>query len=110
MLWKGSETTPLVSIATTKIIADVLERNNIPGAVASLCCGSSEIGKALAADPRIKLLSFTGSTAIGNQVIHFQKKKKNELDINKIQLTTNVINATNFTLVFGVFFVLKAVV
>lgn len=68
VLWKGSETTPLVSIATTRIIAEVLEKNKIPGAVASLCCGDSAIGKALAADPRIKLLSFTGSCAVGNQV------------------------------------------
>lgn len=68
MLWKGSETTPLVSIATTKIIAEVLEKNKIPGAVASLCCGGSDVGKALAADPRVKLVSFTGSCAIGNQV------------------------------------------
>lgn len=59
-----------MSIATTKIIAEVLERNKIPGAVASLCCGDSEIGKALTADPRIKLVSFTGSTAIGNQVLY----------------------------------------
>lgn len=46
-----------------------MERNQIPGAVASLCCGDSVIGKALAADPRIKLLSFTGSCAVGNQVL-----------------------------------------
>ena len=31
MIWKGSESTNLVSIATTKIIVDVLERNNLPG-------------------------------------------------------------------------------
>lgn len=68
MLWKGAETTPLVSIATTKIVAEVLEKNNIPGAVASLCCGGSVIGKAMASDTRVKLLSFTGSSAIGCQV------------------------------------------
>jgi hypothetical protein len=28
---KGSESTNLVSVATTKIIVDVLERNNLPG-------------------------------------------------------------------------------
>lgn len=68
ILWKGSETTPLVSIATTKVVAEVLERNNLPTAVASLCCGGSDIGKAMAADNRVKLLSFTGSTKVGNQV------------------------------------------
>lgn len=70
ILWKGAETTPLVSIATTKIVADVLQKNNIPGAVATLCCGGVEIGKAMAADTRIKLLSFTGSTTVGQQVMY----------------------------------------
>ncbi|KAK9737411.1 Aldehyde dehydrogenase family [Popillia japonica] len=75
ILWKGSETTPLVSIATTKVVAEVLERNNLPTAVASLCCGGSDIGKAMAADNRVKLLSFTGSTKVGNQVgVEVQKR------------------------------------
>lgn len=68
VLWKGSETTPLISIATTKILAEVLEKNNLPGAVAALCCGGADIGKALAADERIKLLSFTGSCQVGKLV------------------------------------------
>nr|XP_022900431.1 alpha-aminoadipic semialdehyde dehydrogenase [Onthophagus taurus] len=75
VLWKGSETTPLVSIATTKIVSDVLTKNNLPGAVATLCSGGSDIGKAMAADNRIKLLSFTGSTKIGNLVgVEVQKR------------------------------------
>ncbi|KRT83548.1 hypothetical protein AMK59_4795 [Oryctes borbonicus] len=68
IVWKGSETTPLVSIATTKVVEEVLVKNNLPGGIASLCCGGSDVGKAMAADQRIKLLSFTGSTKIGNQV------------------------------------------
>lgn len=68
MLWKGAETTPLVSVATTKIVADVLQKNNLPGSVASLCCGGADVGKAMAQDERIKLLSFTGSSKIGQDV------------------------------------------
>ncbi|KAL1490722.1 hypothetical protein ABEB36_013371 [Hypothenemus hampei] len=75
ILWKGSETTPLVSIATTKILAEVLEKNNLPGAIASLCCGGADIGKAMASDERIKLLSFTGSCQIGQLVaVEVQKR------------------------------------
>nr|CAI5846058.1 unnamed protein product [Callosobruchus analis] len=75
VLWKGAETTPLVSVATTKIVADVLERNKLPGAIAALCCGGADVGKAMAADNRIKLLSFTGSTHIGQQVgVEVQKR------------------------------------
>lgn len=68
MIWKGAETTPLVSVATTKIVAEVLERNNLPGGIASLCSGGADVGKAMAADERIKLLSFTGSSEIGQKV------------------------------------------
>lgn len=52
-----------------------MEKNNLPGAIAALCSGKSDIGKAMAADPRIKLLSFTGSCEIGNQVgVEVQKR------------------------------------
>lgn len=75
VLWKGAETTPLCSIATTKIVANVLERNNIPGAIASLCCGGADIGKQLVNDTRIKLVSFTGSCKVGQQVgVDVQKR------------------------------------
>ncbi|XP_063906797.1 putative aldehyde dehydrogenase family 7 member A1 homolog [Zophobas morio] len=75
VLWKGSETTPLVSVATTKIVSEVLERNHLPGAIATLCCGGADVGKAMAADPRIKLLSFTGSSAVGHNVgVEVQKR------------------------------------
>lgn len=38
-IWKPSESLSLTSVACTKIIADVLERNGHPGAIASLVCG-----------------------------------------------------------------------
>ena len=68
MIWKGAPTTPLVSVATSKIVASVLEKNGFPGAICSLCQGGTEIGQALAADRRIKLVSFTGSTPVGQKV------------------------------------------
>ena len=37
MLWKGAPTTPLSSVAITKVVADVLERNSLPGAISALC-------------------------------------------------------------------------
>merc|ERR1719489_699804 len=68
MIWKGAPTTPLVSVATSKIVTDVLEKNNLPGAICSLCTGGTDIGKKMAADPRMKLVSFTGSTNVGRDV------------------------------------------
>jgi aldehyde dehydrogenase family 7 member A1 len=46
-LWKPSTTTPLCSIAITKIVSSVLERNNIPGAVAGLVVGDKDVGQAV---------------------------------------------------------------
>lgn len=68
MLWKGAPSTSLVTVATTKVVAGVLERNNVPGAVCTVCCGGSNIGEAMANDTNLPLLSFTGSTAVGKKV------------------------------------------
>ena len=74
-LWKGAPSTPLVSVAITKLVAEVLEKNGIDGAVSSLVCGDADVGSSMAKDPRIALLSFTGSTPVGRQVrsksVHF---------------------------------------
>lgn len=52
VVWKGSPTTSLTSIATTKIISQVLERNGIPGAIAVLVTGDADIGDAIVTDQR----------------------------------------------------------
>lgn len=68
VVWKGAPSTPLVSVATTKVVADVLQRNNLPGALCGLAQGGNDVGKAMAEDPRLPVLSFTGSTPVGQQV------------------------------------------
>ena len=65
---KGAPTTPLVTIALTKIIAGVLEKNDLPGAIFTSLCGGAEIGQAIAKDTRIQLVSFTGSSKVGCHV------------------------------------------
>ncbi|XP_068343532.1 aldehyde dehydrogenase family 7 member A1-like [Pyrus communis] len=66
--WKGAPTTPLVTIAVTKLIAEVLEKNDLPGAIFTAFCGGAEIGEAIAKDTRIPLVSFTGSSKVGAKV------------------------------------------
>ncbi|XP_059165665.1 alpha-aminoadipic semialdehyde dehydrogenase-like [Physella acuta] len=68
MLWKGAPSTHLVSVAVTKVISSVLEKNNIPGAICSLVSGGAEIGTLMSKDERVNLLSFTGSTPVGQKV------------------------------------------
>lgn len=67
-VWKGAPTTNLTSVAITRVLASVLERNKIPGAVASLVCGGVDVGRAIAKDTRLPLVSFTGSTHVGREV------------------------------------------
>ncbi|KAJ3504611.1 hypothetical protein NLJ89_g7847 [Agrocybe chaxingu] len=57
-IWKPSPTTPLCSIAVTKIIANVLEKNGIPGAVASLVTGGKDAGKAVVESHDVELASI----------------------------------------------------
>jgi acyl-CoA reductase-like NAD-dependent aldehyde dehydrogenase len=54
-IWKPSPTTPLCSIATTKIIASVLEKNGLPGAVASLVTGGKDVGEAVVEDTGVDM-------------------------------------------------------
>ncbi|KAJ2422256.1 Alpha-aminoadipic semialdehyde dehydrogenase, partial [Coemansia sp. RSA 2524] len=68
VVWKGAPTTALTSVAVTKILAEVLETNNLPGAICSLASGGAEIGNAIAHDKRVDLVSFTGSTNTGRKV------------------------------------------
>jgi len=48
----------------TKLVAEVLEKNNLPGAIFTSFCGGADIGQAIAKDTRIPLVSFTGSTKV----------------------------------------------
>uniref|UniRef100_A0A667YM36 aldehyde dehydrogenase (NAD(+)) n=1 Tax=Myripristis murdjan TaxID=586833 RepID=A0A667YM36_9TELE len=50
------------------IESEVLEQNNLPGAICSMTCGGADIGTAMAKDERVDLLSFTGSTHVGKMV------------------------------------------
>ncbi|XP_034696634.1 aldehyde dehydrogenase family 7 member A1-like isoform X3 [Vitis riparia] len=66
--WKGSRSTPLVTIAITKLVAGVLKNNNLPGAIFTSFCGGAPIGQAMAEDKRIPLVSFTGTSKVGLMV------------------------------------------
>ena len=68
VLWKPSPTTPLVSIAVTRILEKTLKENNLPPALCSLVTGGADIGQALTSDQRTHVLSFTGSTRVGREV------------------------------------------
>jgi aldehyde dehydrogenase (NAD+) len=67
-VWKPSEKTPLCAIACQKIIATILQKNNLPEGISVLINGDREVGEWLTSDSRIPLISATGSTRMGKQV------------------------------------------
>ncbi|MBW7867102.1 MAG: aldehyde dehydrogenase family protein [Brumimicrobium sp.] len=67
-VWKPSEKTPLTAVACQKIIQKVFEANNVPEGVSNIVIGGPEIGKAMANDVRVDLVSATGSTRMGKSV------------------------------------------
>ena len=67
-VWKPSEKTPLCAIACQNIISSVLRENNFPECISSVLKGNSNIGKWMADDQLIALLSATGSTKMGRDV------------------------------------------
>jgi aldehyde dehydrogenase (NAD+) len=67
-VWKPSEKVPLTAIACQKITAEVFAANDVPEGVSNLVIGGPEIGKLMAADKRVPLVSATGSTRMGKSV------------------------------------------
>jgi aldehyde dehydrogenase family 7 protein A1 len=68
-IWKGSDSCSLTTMACTRIIADVLREEKLPGSIASAIMGSgATVGEAMINDKRVELISFTGSTKVGRRV------------------------------------------
>ena len=68
IVWKPSEKTPLCAVACQNILAKILKENDLPEGISSVVSGDAEIGKWIAADERIALVSATGSTSMGKEV------------------------------------------
>jgi len=67
-VWKPSEKTPLTALACQFITNEVFMANGVPEGVSSLVIGDAEIGKLMANDKRVPLISATGSTRMGKSV------------------------------------------
>jgi aldehyde dehydrogenase (NAD+) len=67
-VWKPSEKAPLCGIACQQIISQVFKRNSVPEGVSCLVQGGREVGEWMSHDPRVALVSATGSTRMGKAV------------------------------------------
>jgi aldehyde dehydrogenase (NAD+) len=67
-VWKGSEKTPLCSIACQKIWNEVTLEMNLPKNLSIILTGDKNIGIKMSQDKRIPVVSATGSTLMGKAV------------------------------------------
>jgi succinate-semialdehyde dehydrogenase/glutarate-semialdehyde dehydrogenase len=66
-VWKPSELTPLVALA----MGPLLQEAGLPSGVLQILPARGEVaGTALSSDPRVRILSLTGSTNTGRKLMH----------------------------------------
>jgi L-aminoadipate-semialdehyde dehydrogenase len=68
VVWKPSEKTLLTALACQALVAEAARRVGAPEAISSVVLGGAAVGEALVDDPRVALLSATGSTRMGRAV------------------------------------------
>lgn len=67
-VWKPSEKTPLTAIACQHIAQEIFDKNGITEGVSNVIIGDRSIGKLMADDQNLPLISATGSTRMGKEV------------------------------------------
>ncbi|MEI4487593.1 aldehyde dehydrogenase family protein [Frigidibacter sp. MR17.14] len=69
VVWKPSEKTPLTALASQAVLARAIARfGEVPAALSQVLIGAADVGNALVEDPRVALVSATGSTRMGRIV------------------------------------------
>lgn len=68
VVWKPSEKTVLTALACQALAAEAARRTGAPEHLSQVVVGAREVGEALVDDPRVPLVSATGSTRMGKEV------------------------------------------
>jgi aldehyde dehydrogenase (NAD+) len=68
VVWKPSSKTPLTAIAVQNLIAPILDRHELSGVFNLVIGKGSQVGEKMIGDPRLPLISATGSCRMGRQV------------------------------------------
>jgi aldehyde dehydrogenase (NAD+) len=69
VVWKPSEKTPLTALATQAVVGRAMGRfGDAPEGLSEILIGGRDAGEALVDDPRVAVVSATGSTAMGHAV------------------------------------------
>ena len=68
VIWKPSSKTPLCSVAVHKICVEVLQESGYPSVLSLVNFSDIELSRQLVDNKRIPLISFTGSTTVGQEI------------------------------------------
>ena len=73
LVWKPSEKTPLVALASIALLARAIKRYRdaggvVPEGISQVLIGRADVGEAMVDDARVALISATGSTRMGRAV------------------------------------------
>ena len=68
VVWKPSEKTLLTALGCQALAAEAARRAGVPEGLSAVLLGDYRIGEVLVDDPRVPLVSATGSTRMGKQV------------------------------------------
>jgi glyceraldehyde-3-phosphate dehydrogenase (NADP+) len=78
VILKPASATPLVALRLTELL---LEAGLPPLALQCITGGGGEIGRQLCADPRVRKITFTGSTAVGREITTVAGVKRLSLEL-----------------------------
>ncbi|MBN7811783.1 aldehyde dehydrogenase family protein [Algoriphagus sp. H41] len=67
-VWKPSEKAPLSALACQHIAGRIFAKHGMPEGICSVIVGDYQVGELLSQDPRVPLVSATGSTRMGKLV------------------------------------------
>jgi aldehyde dehydrogenase (NAD+) len=68
VVWKASHKVPLTALACQALVSEAARRVGAPPAISTLVHGHTDAGQALVDDPRVALISATGSTRMGQTI------------------------------------------
>jgi len=75
VIWKPSPKAPLCALAVQHICQEVLEEQKYSGIFSLMVTDQSDLVRLMVADPRISLVSFTGSTSVGRELNEIVSKR-----------------------------------
>jgi acyl-CoA reductase-like NAD-dependent aldehyde dehydrogenase len=78
---KPAPATPLATLWLVRRIRDILAEHGVSRSAVQLVTGDSDVGVALTTDPRVAIVSFTGSAAVGHAIARACAPRKALLEL-----------------------------